>query len=92
MGFVSAYFHVEGVQEFLTPFHDAHIQMVFCPETPTPGIPKLGTPATLGAHNFLWRPSDWDEVLRKIVVLVKSFPIVCGMPPAQKEIGLIPDF
>ncbi len=37
-----------------------HIKMVFCPETPQwescLEILKLGTPTTLGPHNFLFRP------------------------------------
>jgi hypothetical protein len=31
--------------------HEAHIQMAFCLE-----IPKVGTPTTLGPHNFMCRP------------------------------------
>ncbi len=33
---------------YFVPLHEAHIQMAFCPK-----IPKVGTPATLGPHNFM---------------------------------------
>jgi hypothetical protein len=33
--------------------HRIGTQMSFCP----PEIPKVGTQVTLGAHNFVWRPS-----------------------------------
>jgi hypothetical protein len=38
--------------------HRANIQMAFCLETQSGSleIPKVGTPATLGAHNFACRP------------------------------------
>jgi hypothetical protein len=35
----------------LCAFHEAHIQMAFCPE-----IVKVGTFATLGPYNFACRP------------------------------------
>jgi hypothetical protein len=34
--------------------HGISSQMSFCLETPK--IPKIGIPATLGAHNFVYRP------------------------------------
>jgi hypothetical protein len=36
--------------------------------------------------------SDEDEVLSKVVSLVKSFPMVFDTPPERKEIKAIPDF
>jgi hypothetical protein len=39
---------------YFVPLHKAHIQMAFCPRTPE--IPKVGTPVTLGPHNFAYRP------------------------------------
>jgi hypothetical protein len=38
--------------------HGTSAQMAFCPRTPSGSleIPKFGTPATLGAHNFVYRP------------------------------------
>jgi hypothetical protein len=38
--------------------HGTSTQMSFCLGTPngSPKIPKVRTPATLGAHNFVWRP------------------------------------
>jgi len=51
-------------------------------------IPKVGTPVTLGAHNFVCRPSIEVRSKEKIS-LVESFPKVCGTPPARKEIGAI---
>jgi hypothetical protein len=35
---------------------------------------------------------DGDEVYRKVVALVESFPTVVGTAPVSKEIGAIPDF
>jgi hypothetical protein len=32
------------------PLHETNTQMAF-----GPGIPKVGTPATLGPHNFVWK-------------------------------------
>jgi hypothetical protein len=53
----------------------------FCPRTSI-----LGTPTTLEAHNFVCGPPI------KVVALIKSFSMVCGMPPTRKEIEAIPDF
>jgi hypothetical protein len=53
---------------------------------------KVGTPTTLGAYNFVWKTFDWNEVLRKVVSLFESFPMVCHMPPTRKEIMVILDF
>jgi hypothetical protein len=39
---------------YSAPFHEAHIQMTFCPESPE--IPKVGTPTTLGPHKFVCKP------------------------------------
>jgi hypothetical protein len=39
---------------YFVPGHKTGIQMAFCPRTPE--IPKLGTPMTLGVHNFLCKP------------------------------------
>jgi hypothetical protein len=36
--------------------------------------------------------SNWDEISSKVVALVKIFSMVCRMPPAHKEIKVIPDF
>jgi len=65
----------------------------FVPELPngSPEIPKVGTLTTLGAHNFV-QTFDWDEVWRKVVAFVKSFPMVCFTSLARKEIGAIPNF
>jgi hypothetical protein len=38
---------------FSVPLHGGHIQMAFCSKIPE--IPKVGTPATLGSHNFVWK-------------------------------------
>jgi hypothetical protein len=40
---------------YFVALHGGHIQMVFCPRTPK--IPPTGTLATLGAHNFMCKPS-----------------------------------
>jgi hypothetical protein len=37
---------------YFVPFHEAHIQMAFCPGTPE--IPKVGPLATL--HKFVCKP------------------------------------
>ncbi len=37
---------------YFVPLHNAHIQMAFG----SPKIPKVGTPAALGPHNFVCRP------------------------------------
>jgi hypothetical protein len=39
---------------YYVPLHEAHIQIAFCPRSLE--IPKVGTPATLGPHNFVCRP------------------------------------
>jgi hypothetical protein len=39
------------------PDHETSTQMSFCPETPIPKIPKIGTPVTLEGYNFACRPS-----------------------------------
>jgi hypothetical protein len=36
--------------------------------------------------------SDWDEVSKKVVAFVESFPTVCHTPPAREKIGANPDF
>jgi hypothetical protein len=43
---------------YSVPLHEAHIQMAFCPGLPNgnPEIPKVGTIATLGPHNFVCKP------------------------------------
>jgi hypothetical protein len=33
---------------YYVPLHEAHIQIAFCP--------KVGTPVTLGPHNFVCKP------------------------------------
>jgi hypothetical protein len=70
---------------YYAPLHEGHIQMTFYPGTGNLEIPKLGTPAILGAHNFLHRPPIDMRSKAK-------FPTICGMPRERKEIGLIPDF
>jgi hypothetical protein len=35
--------------------------------------------------------SDLGEVQSKVVAFVKNFSMVCGIPPARKEIRAIPD-
>jgi hypothetical protein len=44
---------------YFMPGHGTNTQISFYLETPkwSPEIPKVGTPATLGAHNFVRRPS-----------------------------------
>jgi hypothetical protein len=45
---------------YFVPLHEAHIQIAFCPGTPKFGsleIAKIGTPAILGPHNFVFKPS-----------------------------------
>jgi hypothetical protein len=37
---------------YYVPLHEAHNQITFCLETP-----KVGTPSTLGPHNFVYKPS-----------------------------------
>ncbi len=45
------------------PSHGTNTQMSFCPRTPKCfKIPKVGTPMTLGAHNFVHRPLIKSEV------------------------------
>ncbi len=46
---------------YFVPGHRTNTQMSFCPETPSgspkiPKVPKVGNPATLGAHNFVCKP------------------------------------
>jgi hypothetical protein len=36
--------------------HEANTQMSCCPGTPISKIPKIETPATLEAHNFMCKP------------------------------------
>jgi hypothetical protein len=50
----------------------------------SPNIPKIGTHATLGAHNFVCRPPIEVRFERKFVALVKSFPTIFGTPLARK--------
>jgi hypothetical protein len=42
---------------YYVPLHEAHIQMAFCLRAFCPEIPKVGSPMTLGPHNFMCRPS-----------------------------------
>jgi hypothetical protein len=74
--------------------HETNIQMAFFPGLPSggPEIPKVGTPTTLEAHNFVCRPTIEMRYEKKIVGLVKSFPTICDMPPENKEIEAILDF
>jgi hypothetical protein len=39
---------------YFVPLHEAQIRMTFC--LGIPKIPIVGTPATLGPHNFVCRP------------------------------------
>ncbi len=43
---------------YSAPLHGGHIQMAFCLRLPSesPKIPTTGTPVTLRAHNFLYKP------------------------------------
>jgi len=54
----------------------------------SPEIAKVGTPVTLGPHNFVCKP----PIEMRSIALVESFPMVCHMPFARKEIGSILDF
>jgi hypothetical protein len=60
--------------------------------TGSPEIPKVRTPATLEAHNFVVRPSIEMRFEEIFLALIKSFPTVCHTPPARKEIGAILNF
>jgi hypothetical protein len=53
-------------------------------------IPKIGIPVTLETHNFVYQPKG--EVWSKVLALVESFPMVCGISPAHKEVRVIPNF
>jgi len=66
----------------------------FVPELPSGSLKifKFGIHVTLEAHNFVCRPLIWGDVLKKVVALVKSFPMVCGLSPTCKEIMAIFDF
>jgi len=44
-------------------------------------IPKVGTPLTLGAHNFVC-----------ILPIEMMYKAICCMTPAHKEMGAIPNF
>ncbi len=55
-------------------------------------IPKIGIFATLKAHNFVCRPLIEVRSKSKVVVVVKSFPAVCGSPLIHKEVKAIPNF
>ncbi len=56
-----------------------------------PEIPKVRPPANLGAHNFVCEPSN-EMRLKKSCMPHGGFLMVCGTPPACKEIWAIPDF
>jgi hypothetical protein len=56
-----------------------------------PEIPKIRTPTTLEAHNFVCRPPI-EVKLKKIVAFIKSFPTVCDMLPECKNVRVIPVF
>jgi hypothetical protein len=47
---------------------------------------------TLGAHNFVCRTPIEMRFEAKLKFLVKSFPTICGTPPAHKEIREISNF
>jgi hypothetical protein len=49
--------------------------MSFCPRTPKwgPEIPKIGTPTTLGAHNFVCRPSIEMRFKSKLYPSLRAF-------------------
>jgi hypothetical protein len=79
---------------YFVPLHEAHIQMAFCFETPRweSRNSQNWDSMTLGPHNFVCRPPIEMTFESKVVALVESFSMVCCMPPARKEIGLILDF
>jgi hypothetical protein len=57
-----------------------------------PKIPKIRTPTTLYAHNFVYKPPIDMRYNNKVVALIESFPTVCGTPPTRKEMRAILDF
>jgi hypothetical protein len=74
--------------------HGNYIQMTFCPGT---AKEESRNYPGLDSRDFgsSWLPNqtfDWDEVSRKLVALLKSFPTVCHTSPAQTGVRLIPDF
>jgi hypothetical protein len=63
----------------------------FVPKLPNGSLEilKFGILVILEAHNFVCKPLIWGDVLKKVVALVKSFPMVCGLSPTRKEIMAI---
>jgi len=57
----------------------------------SPEIPTTWTPATLGVHNFACKPLIEMRFKAKLYPSLKSFPMVCRMPPAREEIEAIPN-
>jgi hypothetical protein len=73
--------------------HGANTQMSFCPETL--GSPKIYQ--NWDSHNFgglhmCVQTLRLRWIWSKVVVLIKSFPTVCGMPAARNEVKAILDF
>jgi hypothetical protein len=68
--------------------------MAFCPRTPSGStkILTIGTPVSLQAHNFAYKPPIKMRSPNNVVTLIESFPIVCPTPPTREEIKVILDF
>ncbi len=74
--------------------HGPTFKMSFCLGTPNESmeIPQIGTFATMKAHNFVCRPLIEVRSELKVVIVVKSFPTVCGSLLIHKEVKATPNF
>jgi hypothetical protein len=60
--------------------HMTCTQMSFCFETPKWELRNF---QNWDSHKLFVQTSDWGEVWSKVLALVESFPMVCGMSPSR---------